>query len=478
MGIISFIAPEAWEEEYEDRETFQASQEHQEAAEPFRHKGEMGIAAEAAAGTHAGTVAGNAAEDGTEGLGGVDTADQQQQQSHQDGDGIDDKDHHHVGDDAFRHRLAIEPHRVVGMGVQPVDQRVVHIAEKDQHTHDLDAAGSGTGHSAAGGEDQEEEQQGGPPQVGVGHHAAGGGQHAGGLHHPEAKGVGPGGAVMEMQDGDGKSDGEEQQRQIEAELIQLVLYLTPTEGYDIVQQREVDAADEHGGGQEVLLQGREARHAVGIDGETASGDIGEGEVDRLPHRHARQDKEHDEEGGEGKIDREGLPHHGTHGGGGLACVVGTAGFGGIQAVFVQPQRGHHGEDQQDDAETAQPLGDAAPEQYGGGQRLDIGEDGGTCGGESRHGLEEGVGQGTAAAGGEEGERSEKGHDTPDQRHGDIRDAAVDSGTGLRQQQQQQESHQQGRPGGEQHGECRPVMEKDGGDETQKHGDALPYQRDS
>ena len=73
------VAPETGEEQDEHRQALESAQQHQRAAQPFGHRREGCIAAEAATGAKAGTVAGDASEDGAERFGGSDATKHQQQ---------------------------------------------------------------------------------------------------------------------------------------------------------------------------------------------------------------------------------------------------------------------------------------------------------------------------------------------------------------------------------------------------------------
>ena len=90
--------PKGWNKEYKEGEAFQASHQHQERADDLGCCGEPGIAAKAAAEAQSGTIAGNAGDDGSDGLCGVDAAEHEQQDAYEDGDNIHHKDDHHVGD--------------------------------------------------------------------------------------------------------------------------------------------------------------------------------------------------------------------------------------------------------------------------------------------------------------------------------------------------------------------------------------------
>ena len=164
-------------------------------------------------------------------------------------------------------------------------------------------------------------------------------------------------------------------------------YFPPSESEEEVEQGEVDAAEEHGSGEDVLLHGCEGGNAIGVDGETTGGDVGEGEVYSIPCLHSCCQKGEDEEDGERKVDSEGASHgdDGTHKC--TSCIVGSRGFSGIEGVFVDAQFGREGENEEDDAKTTKPLHHRAPKEYRRGQRGDIGEDGGSTGGETRHGFE-------------------------------------------------------------------------------------------
>ena len=194
-------------------------------------------------------------------------------------------------------------------------------------------------------------------------------------------------------EGDGYEDrGHEVKADVEAELFELVAQAVPVEGEEVVEHGEVDTAEEHGQGDDVLLEVGEVGEAVVVDGEPAGGDVGEGDVDGVPQLHAAFAKQEDEEEREQDVHAEGLADGGGCGGGLFACVVGSGGFGGVEAVFVDAHGGDEGQHKEDNAKAAEPLGHAAPQEDGGGQPLDRGEDGGPGAGDAAHGFEEGVGE--------------------------------------------------------------------------------------
>ena len=94
-------------------------------------------------------------------------------------------------------------------------------------------------------------------------------------------------------------------------------------GEEVVEHGEIDSAEDHGEGDDVLLHGGEPLEAVVVDGKTAGGDVGEGDIDRVPDVHAAFPQHGDKGRGEQQIDGEGLLQIGGHGGGLLASVVGT-----------------------------------------------------------------------------------------------------------------------------------------------------------
>ena len=120
-----------------------------------------------------------------------------------------------------------------------------------------------------------------------------------------------------------KTYGEQQQGDVEAELVEFVSHLTPSEGEEQVEEREVDARKEHGGGQDVLLQMGNRGYAVTVDRESSRRNVGESEVDGVPHLHATEPKEYDKDEGEGKIDAKGAAYCSYRAQRGMAAVVGS-----------------------------------------------------------------------------------------------------------------------------------------------------------
>ena len=352
------------------------------------------------------------------------------------------------------------------------------VAVEDEDAHGFESAGGGACHAAAEGEDDEEEGDGDPPGGGVGDEGAGGGEDADGLHGGAAEGVGPGdvggGAEGEADEEGGYGEGAEE----EGELVELGAYAVPAEGDEVEDEHEVDAAEEHGEGDDVLLEVGEVFEAVVVDGEAAGGDVGEGDVEGVPGVHAAFPEEEDEEEGEGEIDAEGLADGGGHGGGLLARIVRARGFGGVEAVFVDAQGGHDGEDEEHDAEAAEPLRHAAPEEYGGGQPLDGGEDRGSRRGDAGHGFEEGVAEGVEGACGKEGEGAEEGKDDPEEDDEEVGVAAVGDGAGIVVAHPQQQSEEEGEEPRRRDGGGCAVGEVQGRDEAGKHEAAFNHQHDA
>ena len=117
MGIAPLlpVAPKAGQKKYENGEALKASEQHQYGTQAFGHCRKGSVAAKTATGSQPRTIACKTPEYSPQRLGGVDTAQHQQQKPHQHSYDKGDKNHHNVGDDFVRHRPSVEAHRVVGV---------------------------------------------------------------------------------------------------------------------------------------------------------------------------------------------------------------------------------------------------------------------------------------------------------------------------------------------------------------------------
>ena len=138
-----------------------------------------------------------------------------------------------------------------------------------------------------------------------------------------------------------------------------------------VQEAEVDSRDEHEYGDDVLdVGGVPVGEAGGLGGESSRGHGGEGVADGVEEAHASEREQEDEAGGEGDVEHPHVARHGAEGGG--YFVVGGAGdFGDVEVFALDAESGEDGDEEDDDSESAQPVGQGPPEQGGVGERLDL-----------------------------------------------------------------------------------------------------------
>ena len=124
-----------------------------------------------------------------------------------------------------------------------------------------------------------------------------------------------------------------------------------------------------------------------------------------------------------KIEQEGLQKgekqiqspdafHGVHDAGVQFVIVDAIDFGHEELHAAHAQEGQDGDGEHDDGQTSNPLRHAAPKQDVFWHRLDVGEDGGTRGGEARQSLEEAIGEVGHALAEQVGHGTEKGDDQP------------------------------------------------------------------
>ena len=185
-----------------------------------------------------------------------------------------------------------------------------------------------------------------------------------------------------------------------------------------VEHVEVDAKQQHEHGDHHLQINAVIEGDAGVlDGKTAGTGRTEGRAQRIEQRHAAQQQEEDHDRGQHQID---LIENG--------CALPQTGhqLADDWSRCFCPHDVHHavvgagddGEQKDEDAHTADPVCEAAPEQRGVGECLDIGQDAGTGRGKSGDRFKETVHQGRDLAAEEERKSSEEGKDDPGQANGD------------------------------------------------------------
>ena len=161
-----------------------------------------------------------------------------------------------------------------------------------------------------------------------------------------------------------------------------MLQTVPVESEEVVEHGEVDTTQQHGQRHDILLRVCVTFEAVVVDRKSSGRDIGEGDVDRVPHMHPVLPKDEDEQTCQQQVDAQSLLQRRGHGGGLLACVVSPGGLCGVEAVFVDAHRRHQSQHQQHDAKAAEPLCHAAPQEDGCREPLHGREDRRTRGGDA------------------------------------------------------------------------------------------------
>ena len=155
-----------------------------------------------------------------------------------------------------------------------------------------------------------------------------------------------------------------------------------------------------------------------MGGEAARGRAAHGVVDAVEPAHAAGHEAERAADGEHEVD-----HPYPLGTGAEARVEsgadGSCGFGCEHFDGTADERGKNGRGEEDDAQAAYPLRHAAPEEQAVGQFVYVVNDGGTGGGEARHGFKVGVGESGYVATDDEGKRAEEAEDDPRERHDEV-----------------------------------------------------------
>ena len=389
-GDILIVAPEGGDKGEQEGEDFETAGEHQERIDP---KGGVGDDAPGIERTY------EMAD------GGADVGEGRNAQP----DGIEDGEVHHghgrcaegdehdveegVGKDGLRDVVAqivvVEAHGEDGPGVEDALKLVAHNLERGEHAHHFHAAAGAAlarTDDADGGEDD-------PSQVGPEHEVVGGEARGAHQRHGVEEGVAEGlfadgVGLNPLGDGDddhGQGDDGEEKTQF------FVLEHLPEAALDDeeVEQGEVGRGQEHEEGCGIFDGGGvEVGHGLRVGGEAPGGDGGKAVIDGIEEGHAAEVVGEDAAAGDEKIDR---PE--PMGGGRDARMefahLQSGGFGREEFLLADAHGGEDGEGEKDDAHTANPVGEAAPEEDGVGERIDVGEGGSAGGGEARHRFEKG-----------------------------------------------------------------------------------------
>ncbi len=285
--------------------------------------------------------------------------------------------------------------------------------EEEDPSADFDAACGGSGTSAHGHEHEEEEAGLGRPLVEVLRSEAGGGHHGDDLEDGGADGLADGVFLTDEDEveGDCEGGGEED---IEVDFGFFLGF--PPRPFFLEEpgiEHEADTAEDHEEGEPEFYSQVVIGGDTFISGaEAAGGYGGEGMAEGFVGVHAHGDQAEGAEDGECGID---LPEaHGEV----LDARLDAAGsgFGGglvlEEGFAADAERGEQCDEEDEDAESAEPLGEGAPEEDGAGVMGEVGYDGGAGGGESGHGLEEGLDGAEAGLAEDVGQGAEGGADEP------------------------------------------------------------------
>ena len=175
-----------------------------------------------------------------------------------------------------------------------------------------------------------------------------------------------------------------------------------------IEHHEVDACQELEEDADILDGGRlEELRRIVMGGETSGGGGGHGVVDAVEPIHAAEIERRDAGDGQSQIDGPNPLGHGGQAGVHLGAQR-SCGFGSKHLhTAATHHRGQDGDGEEDNSQTANPLGLRAPVERGMGKPFHIVQDGGSRGGETGHGLEEGIGDVGDIASDEEGHHAEE-----------------------------------------------------------------------
>ena len=416
-GERLLVLPEAAGEEDENGEDFQTTHQHQQGEEPFDDVGQVvpghrGTYLQTERGAY---IAGAAEGDG-EGVGAVDA-----QNHHNE---IDEETEHHIGCEEGEEGLlavvgdyiAVDADRQHGSGVQDATELVAqHLPQHDDaHTFEAATRGAGTAtNEHADGEDDPCEVW---PLAGIVVEDTGGGEERDDLEQAGTEGGGKGIVAATHDDEHDEQRAHKDDGDVEPKLgVPEELYQPALEQGDI-EECEAGAAEEHEEDGRVVDGGAmEVAGAGVVRGEATGGRDCHGVVDAVETAHAFEVEAEGADGGEQRIDApdpmalgaEARVHLDAH----RPCGLGREDF-----HATTHHRGDDGDGEEDDAEAADPLGEAAPEEQGMGQAFHIVDERGSRGGEAGDGLEVGIGDGREIAAQVEGEAAEEAEDGPYECH--------------------------------------------------------------
>ena len=312
--------------------------------------------------------------------------------------------------------FAVHPHRRDGVGVKGLLDFLADALGQSDQTADFHAAAGAAG---TGADEHQGHQDGlgkGRPQVVVTAGKAGGGDDGahleGRLLHRGAE-IGKEIPDVPADHGDGRRNDD----QVPADFLDGDGLLEFAAG-QVEVGAEVDTEQNHKDRHHHLDVGGIAGQAVIADTEAAGAGGAESNQQSIHQGTApRQHKENLEDGHpqiDGVEDFGGGLDRGNH-----FFDLGAGAFGLHQVDMAAAGQRHHGQQKDQNAHAADPVGEAAPEQNPHGQALHVGQDRSAGGGETRHRLKQGgdgVGNGPRQ---DKGHRSHDTDDHPGQRRGDA-----------------------------------------------------------
>ena len=425
------LFPKSGRENHQNREYLQTADEHQCRAEPFdarrqhrpAHRG-ANLDAERGANVADGT------QHNGDGVGvvdaGLDDDERRNEAQHQ----VDGQERQQRDALLLRNARAIDVHRQHGVGVE----NLFELVANDFYNHQAANALKTAARAARTGAEKHAGGQHHPGDVGplgsvVVEHT-GGGDERHDLEYAATKSLLHVVAIVKHQlNHDEKREGQHHE-EIEFKLGVLPHWFQTAAQGGGIEQREIRTREETIQCGDIFDGGRAKElGAVVVGGKSARSRAAHGIVEAVKPAHA---KGHERQGAsEGEQEVDGPNPFGAGAQSWMELRTdGACGFGCKHLHRAAHKRRQDGSGEEHDTQTANPLRHAAPKEQAVGQRVDIVQDGGACGGESRHGFEIGVGETRNVAADDKRQRAKEAEDDPRKRHHEIGVAAAHGVVGV------------------------------------------------
>lgn len=183
---------------------------------------------------------------------------------------------------------------------------------------------------------------------------------------------------------------------------------------------EADSGDKHEDRDDVLDKRRVPVGNAGLlRGKAARGGGGDGVAHGIERFHAAHPQQHAFDAGDDDVERADVACHN--------CdfrvdfdVLHASGFGHEEQLPATAEDGQQRHTEEHDAEAANPLREAAPEEQAVGQGFDVVENACARGGKARHGFKEGVGHAGDIVAQAKGQHAEQREEYPRDAHNEVR----------------------------------------------------------